>query len=225
MNALRSFTALLLASTLFSSCNTSLFDSTIRGEGPFIEVQREIESFDRISIEGGMQLNVVVGEPQAVVIHADTNLHQYIRTRIVDNTLKIDFTQSVSTPNHFMADIHVPTLAGISISGSSNLNIRNIDGASFSLDAAGSISGSLAGKTTALEIDIAGSSKLDTYALQTEKVTIDVAGSANLKVQASDQLDVDGAGSIRVTYRGAPAVTWDLAGSGKVVADQGSDDE
>lgn len=190
----------------------------MQGEGPYIQSQRELPDFNGIELSGGMKLDVIVGGPTHVVIHADENLHEYIRTRVEDGVLEIDFTESVSSSNDFRAEISVPSLNSIEVAGSSQMNVTGIDAEDFELDVAGSAKGTMSGNVHKLEVDVAGSSKLQLFDLVAQSVKIDVAGSANIEVAAEQHLDVDIAGSGVVHYKGSPSVSIDQAGSAKVVA-------
>lgn len=214
--------AFALACTLATSCTSSGWGSRVHGEGPYTQTERAVGEFDKIELAGGMQLDVIVGGPQNVVIHADENLHEYISTKVEGGTLEIEFTESLSSSNSFRAEISVPRLVGMDISGSSQMNVSGIDSDSFEIDVAGSAKGTFSGQVGALNVDVAGSSQLNFFELQARDVTIDVAGSARLDVNAASTLDVDIAGSGVVTYRGQPAIDLDQAGSAKVRADTGS---
>ena len=72
------------------------WSTSIQGEGPNLAIERPIESFDAISLEGGWELDVRVGELTSVVVQADENLHEYIATEVVDGRLRIRFLESVS---------------------------------------------------------------------------------------------------------------------------------
>jgi hypothetical protein len=218
MQILRNLLPLFLASSLFTACNVVGWNTTIQGKGPFTENQRQLGSFDRISLSGGMELDVVVGNEQSVVVHANGNLQEHIRTRIEGSTLKIDFTESVSCNGKLRAVISVPSLVGIEISGSSRLNVSHIASDDFYLDVSGSVGGVLEGKTGNLEVEISGSGKLEAFALQAQRVYIDVSGSGRLEVNASVHLDVNVSGSVDVTYYGKPDVNIDQSGSARVRA-------
>jgi hypothetical protein len=207
---------LLLLATLATSCTFTGADRKIEGVGPQVQTERSLQAFERISMAGGMELDILVGEEQSVVIHADQNLHEYIETHIDGDTLKIRFTETISSSNDLRAEIRVPHLAAISIAGSSKMTIGGIEAEAFSIDLSGSTRATMTGQVVDLSVDVAGSCRLDLSALEAKAVSIDIAGSGKVEVAASDSLDVDVAGSAVVTYHGQPALTIDQAGSAKV---------
>ena len=212
---------LLLASSTLTSCGgTGFWGTTIRGSGSYTASERQVSSFDAIELSGGMQLDIVVGEEASVIIHADENLHDYITTTVKNNVLVIDFEESVSTSNELRAEISMPSLRSIEVSGSSKLELSGLQEPSLELDFSGSVSGNLSGEVERLSIDIAGSSNLNCYDLQAEDVEIDIAGSGKIRTSVKSTLNVDVAGSAVVLYRGQPSVSIDQAGSARVERDE-----
>ncbi len=206
----------LLALSLSTGCRSSVWSTSIQGEGPHLALDRPIEEFDAISLEGGWTLDVRVGELTSVVIHADENLHEYIATDVEDGRLRIHFIENVSTSNPLRAEITTPHLNRLAISGSGKLNVTGIAAQDFSVSIAGSGRGSLSGRTESLEVNIAGSGNLELYDLEANEVSIDIAGSGTVHTSARRTLDVDIAGSGRVRYRGQPEVSVSQSGSGSV---------
>jgi len=206
----------LLALTLSSGCRSSVWSTSIQGEGPHLSLERPIEEFDAISLEGGWTLDVRVGEMTSVEIQADENLHEYIATDVEDGRLRIHFLESVSTSNPLRAVISTPHLHRLSIAGSGKLNVTGVAAQDFSISIAGSGKGSISGHTERLDVSIAGSGNLELYELEADDVSIDIAGSGSVQTNARRSLDVDIAGSGRVRYHGQPEVSVSQSGSGSV---------
>jgi len=211
--------SLALASTALSSCTSSALGTRIEGAGPYTSTERSVPDFKEISLAGGMKLDVRVGSGPRVVIHADENLHEYIKAEVDGDELEIWFEQPISTKNEMLAEIEVPSLKGLDIAGSSVMDVQGLSGESFSIEVAGSGRGTFQGAVDRLEVDIAGSSNLDLFAVEAKEASIDIAGSGKVRVHAQEVLDVDVAGSGTVLYRGDPKVTTDTAGSAKVERD------
>ena len=214
--------SLALAAFTSLGCTSSSWGNRIEGDGVYVPNERSLQSFDRVKMSGGMKIDISVGGSQSVVIHADQNLQPFIRTRVEGGRLQIDFTESVSSSNSMRAEISVPSLAAIAISGSSEMNVSGIDEEEFSIDVSGSGKGTFSGRARVLEVDISGSGRLDLFELEADDVRVSVSGSGNLQVSASDALNVKSSGSGKVTYRGEPKLQATVSGSAKVVAEAGS---
>jgi hypothetical protein len=192
----------------------------IVGQGPQVESKRLVESFDQIHVAGGLKLQVRVGEPFGVLVHAQENLQEHIRTEVKGDELKVWFESSISTDEGIVCEVVAPGLKAIGMNGSIQLDVSGLEEESFHLRASGSASGTVGGKVGELVVDCAGSAKLDLFELDARQVEINIAGSGKINTTARESLDVDLAGSGLVTYRGQPKISLDQSGSGRVVAEK-----
>lgn len=207
---------LLLALLPLASCQ-SVFDSGVPGDGHVTsEMRSGLGDFDSIDMSGGMRLNVVVGEPTSLEIETDSNLHEYVETRVQGGVLMIEQRQNLSPTDSITATIHMPSLNSIEVSGSARLAVSGVDSQDFELDCSGSLSGTIEGRATECEVDAAGSMKLDLTGLVVQQMEIDVAGSCSMKVHVEDTLNVSVAGSASIGYLGQPAVDVSQSGSARV---------
>lgn len=190
--------------------------SAIEGSGILVSETREVPPFERISLHGGMELYVRAGLPQRLVVRADDNLQQHIRTEVSDGELEIRFEESLDSDLDLCAEIDLASLRGIEVAGSSKLTVVGVEGQELRLSVAGSCRGEVSGWVEALDVDIAGSGQLDLFELEAKHVSIDIAGSGRVETHAVETLDVGVAGSGKVTYRGQPRVEIDQAGSATV---------
>jgi len=62
----------------------------IRGSGDVIEETREISDFDRVSLDGIGEIILTQGDTTSLVVEAEDNLMQYIRTSVRGDELTID---------------------------------------------------------------------------------------------------------------------------------------
>lgn len=207
----------LVLAALAGGCHVCCdWSPAIEGSGTLVAEERAVEDFDQVALAGGMQLYIRVGLPHRVVLHADDNLQQHIRTETEGGELQIRFEESVDSDHTLRADIDVPTLRGIDIAGSSNLTVIGVEGQQLAIDIAGSCRGEVSGWVDTLKVDIAGSGRLNTLELEAKHVSIDIAGSGRVQAHATETLNVDVAGSGNVTYRGEPRINIHQAGSASV---------
>ena len=190
----------------------------IEGSDRIVQETRDTATFHSVSLSGGMNLDIRVGLPQRVVIHADDNLQQYIRTEVEENELQIRFEESVSSSHTLRAEIDVRELKDLEIHGGATIDVIGVEGDRFSIDISGSCQGAVSGWVDQVSVDIAGSGDLDLFELQAKRAKVEISGSGKVKVHATETLDVDVAGSGDVTYRGEPRVSIDQAGSARVRA-------
>lgn len=190
---------------------------TIRGSGTMVTEDRDVAPFTRIEVAMGVDVEVTVGKPQSVKITFDDNIIERVRTRVRGRTLEIDSKGSISTHSDCRIEITVPELSGFALSGSGDIEIRNVSGDEFEIAISGSGDVYVDGKATQLSVDVSGSGSVDARELLAKEASVAVAGSGDVKVYAESKLEASIAGSGDVTYFGNPEhVDSDVAGSGSI---------
>ena len=85
------------------------------------------------------------------------------------------------------------------------------------LSLTGSVSAYLAGSAKNEELRISGSGKLLLEGVVSENAKTKISGSGDIKLTASQSLDVTISGSGSVYYHGHPLISTDISGSGRVL--------
>ena len=219
---------------------TILLTGCARGSGNVVTETRDVSGFDRIEIRGSGDLVVEQGSAESVTVRADDNLMRYITTEVSGSTLVIQVGRGApmaimpSEPIKYtvqVKDLSGLTLSGsteadikdldsadleVEVSGSGDVRIRNLEADSLSYTLSGSGSAEMSGIADQQDVRISGSGSYDAADLEskTAKVTISGSGSADLWVE--DELDINVSGSGSVSYYGSPHVTQSVSGSGSV---------
>ncbi|HEY3372944.1 MAG TPA: head GIN domain-containing protein [Prolixibacteraceae bacterium] len=84
---LLTFGIIVFISLLFTSCLR--MGPSVKGNGKITEEVRQVKDFDRIKVSMGMNVYITQGSPAKVVVVADNNLHELIRTEVDGGVLKI----------------------------------------------------------------------------------------------------------------------------------------
>lgn len=200
---------LLLASVLATGCIT-------KGSGTVIEETRPLEAFSRIDSSSSIDVKVDLGETSQAIVTADDNLMPMLQTVVMGDTLKVRMDGSYVTSSALLVRVTTPTLEGINVSGSGNLEALTVDTETLTVDISGSGSVVTGGKAESLAATLSGSGRLDASALPVESARLAVSGSGSAKVQASDELEANVSGSGSVRYGASPEVTKNVSGSGRV---------
>ena len=77
-------TAALLGALVLAGCGSS----GDTGSGVEASEERDVEAFSQIKVEHAIAVLVEVGPTQSVVVHADDNLLEDVKTRVDDATLE-----------------------------------------------------------------------------------------------------------------------------------------
>lgn len=202
----------IMADSLFH-----LFSDRVEGSGEIETVELQLEPFDRIQATGSFNIVVRVGIEQQVLMTIDDNLVNLINTNVQGKTLTIDTKESFSTQHGCQFEISVPGLEMVSLSGSGDIEVENLEVEFFAYKLYGSGDLKAGGEVKELELEIYGSGDIDTRKLVAEDATVDVKGSGHIKVYASEYFDAHVNGSGNIYYYGNPKhISSHISGSGRV---------
>lgn len=210
-------------------CLVSLFtgsvaiDPALAHDGEQTSETRDLKTFDKIVLDGSADVNITVGDPQKVEIQTDSGYLDLIKTEVKNHTLYISQERHHWRGTNVLFEISVANLTGITIDGSGDFDIRNVDSDTFDIEIDGSgdvylsgksdsfgveIDGSgdviLEGGCNSLVVEVDGSGDIDTRSLTCKSADVTVEGSGDVDVFASDVAIVDMSGSGDVTIYGNP---------------------
>lgn len=97
----------------------------IKGNGNLVKEKRELGHFDELNCT--LDANVFFGKEQHIEIEADSNILDFVKIYIKDNTLNIFAEGCFSLKNKITVNCYLKEkLPVINLKGSSNLNLNNI---------------------------------------------------------------------------------------------------
>lgn len=231
-----SILAALSCFIILSSCQLVGYDR-VTGNGKLARQERNVGSFSKIEVLGGMDVFLSQGAP-GVRVETDENLQEYILTEINGGSLSIRTANKVSLNPKSGVKVYVSasSLSDLRVTGSGSIKSQGqLTGESLSISISGSgeatlslniptinasVTGSgsvtLKGMTRDFRSNINGSGDLYAFDLLSENTNIQIAGSGNAKVFASKSLEIEVSGSGDVEYKGSANVTQTVHGSGSV---------
>jgi hypothetical protein len=226
---------LFLAGILLAGCGSI----PITGSGNVVTQEEAITGFDKVDISYSFETNISQGDTFRVLIHADDNLVEYLRVVKAGNTLQIGLK-----PGHpdirsatLQAEVTMPDLAGLDMSGSSHVTITGFESAqALVVDASGAshlqgdveagdvtfdLSGSskviLTGSAQSVTLEASGSSEIDLTDFPVVDANVNLSGGSEATVNPSGRLDVDASGASHLYYLGSPTLgKMDTSGSSSI---------
>lgn len=227
---------LSLITTLFlvHSCSKSIV-----GSGPVVSETRTSSEFHSINNAGSANVIVLAGSEYKVEIRAQKNIISNIETAVVGQELTIKFKNGVSISSSDEISVYVtcPYYSALSINGSGmikseitnstsslklsvtgsgDIDIKNVNITSIQNDIEGSGNIDVAGTTSNALHTINGSGAINCYELSSEDVTANVGGSGSINITVNHHLDATINGSGNIVYKGNPTVNTTINGSGSV---------
>lgn len=219
----------------------SFVPQSISSSGNVVTQEVELTGFDRLDISTSFNAVVNRGDDYKVLIRIDENLVERLLVEKTGSTLKIGLKPGTSVEGNVVheAEISMPVLTGIELSGASDAEISgftsnnsltiDLSGASSlqgdiqagdtTMDASGSSDARLSGAAGSLQLDASGSSDVDLSEFFVVDANLNVSGASSVTVNLSGRLDVDASGASDVTYLGAPTLgNVETSGSSSVQA-------
>jgi len=231
---------LLLICTLaiLSSCR----QNRVKGKGNIETVSRNVPAFQGIKIQAPVNVNIkiVPGATPSISLKGYPNILEEIQTEVEGNTLRIynDDLVHFSVNEDIIAEITVPTLNALAISGAADVDMlgmlntttfdltvsgagdvkmEGINAETFNAELSGAGNLEVRGGTVAnAKYAVNGAGEIDAFPLQTRQASVSVAGMGDVDVSVSEKLDASVAGAGDINYKGQPQLTTSVAGAGSV---------
>jgi hypothetical protein len=209
------------------------------GSGHAATEERAVSGFHGLAVSVPSEVDLRQGDDEGLTLTADDNVLARIQT-FVDSqgVLEVRFPRNLDvrprTPIHIVVrakTVDSVALAGHvrlesprlrsshlkgDLAGDSAITLPDIESGSLVLHTSGHSHVMAAGRTDALELDIAGSGEANLARLESRRAAVRIAGSAQVAAWVRERLVVRITGSGAVRYFGDAHVAKRIAGSGHV---------
>lgn len=190
----------------------------VSGSGAITSENRNLGgTFTSIQVKGSINVQLKQGDTTKVVVKDYENLLLYLETRLVGNTLIIEYNDAWINRSAGEVTLTVPRIADIDVSGSSDIGtIGNFNFTDLSINVSGSSGLFLAGTAKNLNVKISGSGDIRAFEMPSDSARITISGSGSGQLNVKKLLDVNISGSGDLIYKGDPSVSSRVTGSGRV---------
>jgi predicted small secreted protein len=227
----------VLVGALLAACNIQ--GSTVVGSGNIVEHKVEAAGFDRVEAGGAFQVSIRQSESYSVVVRIDDNLVRCLDAYVSGGKLTLGIRSEcwIANVTRMEADITMPALTGLELSGASRGTITGFDsskdlgvevsGASslegdiasgnVTINASGASSVTLTGSGGNLTADVSGASHVDLGSFPVQNALVQVSGASSATVHPSGRIDADASGASHVYYLGEPTLgTMNTSGGSSI---------
>lgn len=189
----------------------------ITGSGRMVEQSRTIGSFDRLAIDGPVNVVVRQGAARGLVLEAEDNIIELVDVRTSDGALVLDTHGSFRTRRGITAHLTVPSLDKVAINASGDVRFDGWNAERIELVIGGSGNIELGGEVADVRALIGGSGHIDLAPARLSHVNADIQGSGAIRMGSLRRLDasVDGSGMIEAGAVGELDAV--LNGSGQIL--------
>jgi hypothetical protein len=198
MKQIKLITISLLAGVLITGCDRH-GNQTIIGTGDVESMEVTLPAFDGVNVTGKCNVDIVIGEPQSVTLHAQSEVLEVMKYEVINGILQIGFKPdySVKTDEEISAEITIPSVSYVGVTGAGDYILSGP-------------------QQDLLDIYITGTGNIKAFDMEVKECHIQISGAGNCEVNVSDKLDVDISGVGNVWYMGTPALNTDVSGVGVV---------
>lgn len=190
----------------------------VTGSGAIRMQSRPLEGFDVIESKGSIDLDIKLGPQYAVVVEADDNLLDLVRTQVRGESLVVDSKGSWTTRHDVVVHITLPHLLALGIQGSGDAHLGDYSGDKLGvkIQGSGDVTAS-GGHASNLHLVIQGSGDADFSALEADDVRVRLDGSGDAKVRAMKSIEATIHGSGDVSWSGDAKPVSQIYGSGELI--------
>ena len=108
-------------------------------------------------------------------------------------------------------------LEGVSLSGSGNVEVRDLKGETFECTISGSGNIDVEGEIKEVDFQISGSGEIEAEDLIADDAYVKISGSGDVRLQARESLEGRVSGSGSIYYSGEPkSLSTNVSGSGRI---------
>jgi hypothetical protein len=158
----------------------------------------DISPFHSIDCNGIANVKVHFGQNHHVTTNIPNHLEKYLNIAVRNEILYIETKPGQYGPVEFLVDVFMQNINTITISGIGNIELDN-------------------GRGTNLTVINNGIGNFNGNNYQTERATVTAANVGNIKVWATDELEIIVSGIGSVYYRGNPKIKQNRSGLGRII--------
>lgn len=218
-NLISVYVVSLIFATLFTSC---LYG--IKGSGKVVRNERQVEAFGAVSVSAGLEVILIQDSVVKVVVEADDNLQENIKTEVSHGELKIypkkrisnceakrvyvTFKTIHSVEASSGADVASNTelkIPSLQLSASSGANARLILAVNkINTDASSGANIKLTGTAEIFEVEGSSGANIKATELKSKSCNAGASSGANLKLFVSEKINAQASSGGNIKVEGNP---------------------
>lgn len=212
---------LIYLSLISLFCFTACKKERLTANGNATTEVRTLNAFNKVQTSGSERIYVVYGNEYKVAIKGSSSLIPHFKSEITNGKLHLNYGHVSVQRSDLEVTVTMPDLKGVSLSGSSKIDILNSFPLAALFDIVISGSGSISLKeqmdATIANISISGAGNAELEALNCNQANVKISGSGDASLAVTQQLNANISGSGKIFYWGNPVVDSHISGSGKLV--------
>jgi hypothetical protein len=244
MNKKISFFSIILALMISSmACQISINtggNNQVTGSGNVVQEERPISGVTAVTVANQGDLQIELGDEERLVIEAEDNLMEYLKSDVRNGRLILETRPSVNLRNTkpIRYTLTVKLLEGLSTSSSGNINAPTLEGELLTIESSSSgdinlegvnadildvglsSSGDVtigSGAVTKQTVRVSSSGNYDAQSLQSQEADVWLSSSGDAYLSVSEILNGTLSSSGNLYYWGDPDVNVKTSSSGEAI--------
>ena len=166
----------------------------------------DLKNFNRIEVSGVYDLRIRKGDEFRVVLEGHEKVLNRATVKVFAQTLKLGRRKGpkIRRSKTVQADITLPDLKGLTVSGVVDAIVTDVDAELFTVNISGVGELRISGECERLRAHLSGVGELNARKLNCEQVKVNVSGVGDATVYASEMLDAHVSGIGDLTCYGSP---------------------
>lgn len=180
-----------------------------------ITEERDVATFSKIVVEGGVDISIRAGAAQSVAVTTEASHMERVETVVRDGVLTIDLKGRRWRDADVEIEIAMARFEGLEIDGAADAVISDIDSEAVEIEISGAGDVSMNGACTTATFEVNGAGDIDAEAFECAHVDLTINGAGDAEVFASETVTarINGVGDIEV-YGNPKSVDRRIAGLG-----------
>ncbi len=190
-------------SIIINGCVVSGAES-VSGNGELTTTEREISDFSSMRITGAVDVIYTSGVDTYLSLTADSNIHDLIKTDVVDGCLVVSSSGSYATQNKLYIQCSSHNFEKLVVTGSADTELNQVDADLISIEIKGSGDVQATGRARVVNVQIKGSGDVDLSELKAESGYLGVKGSGDIRAVITESVSASVMGSGDIKIKGNP---------------------
>ncbi len=237
MKTIKTFTFIVLISSLLSSC----YKDTVRVSGEIVTEEVTLSGYSKLKVSDAFNVFVTFSETEeSIAIEANDDIQEYIIVEKKGEKLVVRLKNFTNIKGNATLNVLITTknLTAFDVSGAAEVTLENelamrsvdiaLSGASnfkgellvnqLEIRSSGASNADLYGTADRANVRLSGSSELRDFDMVIKSLDINMSGASDAYLSINESMDVVAAGASNLTYKGDAAIgTKRLSGSSQLI--------
>jgi hypothetical protein len=209
---------------LVSAVTSAQIWESVRGNHNVVKKERKVQSFKGVKVSSGIDVYLSQGSSERVVVEADENLHEYIRTEVSNGVLKVYSDANIRDAERKRVYVttreidYIGTSSAGDVIGETPVKADKLDLSASSagdidlevtadeinVDISSSGNVSLKGSSRKLDASLSSAGDLNANDLEVKEADISASSAGDAEVNVTDKITARASSAGDITYTGNP---------------------